>query len=89
VRAWHAPSTTLNAVVLVNRAGALSKVPTSLPIAPRDNAIEGTESAIVGAFFLTAKKFAPGDLGLLQQYLPRPDLCSAAQISSFDSIVGA
>src|SRR6516162_9585990 len=38
------------------------------------NAIEGTRISGRRWIFLTAEKFAPGDLGLLQQYLPTTDI---------------
>jgi hypothetical protein len=43
------------------------------------NAIEGTRINGCRSDFLTAGKLAPGNLGLLQQYLPQADMCSAAK----------
>src|SRR6516225_149778 len=42
------------------------------------NAIEGTRISGRRSDFFTAGKLAPGNLGLLQQYRPQPDSCSAA-----------
>ena len=41
------------------------------------NVIEATIGGPRSDFF-TARKLAPGNLGLLQQYLPKPDSCTAA-----------
>ena len=38
--------------------------------------------------FFTAGKLALGHLGLLQQYLPQPDSCSASKKILFDHLVG-
>jgi hypothetical protein len=56
---------------------------TSLP----DDKLAGDLGNVIGATsiggrrsdFFTAEKLAPGNLGLLQQYLPQPDSCSAAK----------
>jgi hypothetical protein len=55
---------------------------TSLP----DGKLAGDLGNVIGATsiggrrsdFFTAEKLAPGNLGLLQQYLPEPDSCTAA-----------
>jgi hypothetical protein len=54
---------------------------TSLP----EDKLAGDLGNVIGATsiggrrsnFFTARKMAPGNLGLLQQYWPNPDLCSA------------
>jgi len=38
--------------------------------------------------FFTAGKLAPGHLGLLQQYLPTADLCTATKSNLLDHLVG-
>jgi hypothetical protein len=45
------------------------------------NTSSGIGSSIGGrrSDFFTARKLAPGNLGLLQQYLPQPDSCTAAK----------
>jgi len=43
------------------------------------NVIEATSIFGRRSDFFTAGKLAPGHLGLLQQYLPQPDSCSAAK----------
>src|SRR6516225_3490902 len=45
------------------------------------NAIEGTRISGRRWSFLTAEKLAPSDLGLLQQYLPIPDLSRCSKVS--------
>jgi hypothetical protein len=41
------------------------------------------ESAVVGGFFLTAEKLAPGDLGLLQQYWRTAEVAELMQWMQF------
>jgi hypothetical protein len=41
--------------------------------------IEATSIGGRRSDFFTAEKLVPGNLGLLQQYLPEPDSCSAAK----------
>jgi hypothetical protein len=54
------------------------------------NVIEATSTGGRRSDFFTAEKLAPGNLGLLQQYLPHPDSCDVAKkASSFDHLVGA
>jgi hypothetical protein len=53
------------------------------------NVIEATSIGGCRSDFLTAGKLAPGNLGLLQQYLPGPDSCSAAKDRLLDHLVGA
>src|SRR3984957_9030862 len=56
---------------------------TSLP----EDKLAGDLGNVIGATsigdrrsdFFTARKLAPGNLGLLQQYLPQPESCSAAK----------
>jgi hypothetical protein len=56
------------------------------------NAIEGTRISGRGSDFLTAGKLAPGNLGLLQQNLPRPDVSRCSKIRHgkqlLDDLVG-
>jgi hypothetical protein len=40
------------------------------------NVIEATSIGGRRSDFFTARKLAPGNLGLLQQYLPQPDSCT-------------
>jgi hypothetical protein len=54
---------------------------TSLPedkLGDLGNVIEATSIGVRRSDFFTARKLAPGNLGLLQQYLPKPDSCTAA-----------
>src|SRR6202048_3637165 len=56
-------------------------VGTSLPedkLGDLGNVIEATSIGVRRSDFFTARKWAPGNLGLLQQYLPKPDSCTAA-----------
>jgi hypothetical protein len=41
--------------------------------------IEATSTGGRRSGFFTAEKLAPGNLGLLQQYRPKPDSCTAAK----------
>jgi hypothetical protein len=43
------------------------------------NVIEATSIGDRRSDFFTAGKLAPGNLRLLQQYLPQPDSCTAAK----------
>src|SRR5262245_2442751 len=57
------------------------------------NVIEATSIGGRWSDFFTAGKLAPGNFGLLQQYLPLPDSCTAARGAAvarlFDHLVGA
>src|ERR1700730_3030915 len=55
------------------------------------NVIEATLTCGRRSDFFTAEKLAAGNLGLLQQYLPLPDSCSAVQqkCGSLDRLFGA
>src|SRR5262249_15891304 len=52
------------------------------------NAIEGTRISGRRWIPLTAEKLAPGDLGLLQQYLPGPDVSRRSKGGLFDYLIG-
>jgi hypothetical protein len=47
------------------------------------NVIEATSTGGRRSDFFTAEKLAPGNLGLLQQYLPQPDSCTATKMSAW------
>jgi hypothetical protein len=49
------------------------------------NVIEATSIRGRRSDFFTARKLASGNLGLLQQYLPKPDSCTAANSPSIQS----
>jgi hypothetical protein len=53
------------------------------------NAIEGTRISGCRSDFFRTEKLAPDNLGLLQQYLPLADMCSAASSILFDHLVCA
>src|SRR6266849_374419 len=53
------------------------------------NVIEATQIGGRRSDRLMAGKLSPGNFGLLQQYLPIPDSCTAANSLSFDKLVGA
>jgi hypothetical protein len=48
------------------------------------NVIEATQIGVRRSDRLLAGKLSPSNFGLLQQYLPEPDSCSAAKTSLFD-----
>jgi hypothetical protein len=50
------------------------------------NVIEATSIGGRRSDFFTAGKLAPGNLGLLQQYLPKPDSRRAAKINLLDML---
>jgi hypothetical protein len=52
------------------------------------NVIEATSIRGRRSDFFTARKLAPGNLGLLQQNLPQADSCTAANSALFDHQVG-
>jgi len=52
------------------------------------NVIEATSIGGRRSDFFTARKLAPSNLGLLQQYLPTTDSCTAAKNVLFDYLVG-
>src|SRR6266487_1814096 len=53
------------------------------------NVIEATQIGGRRSDRLMARKLSQGNFGLLQQYLPRPDSCTAANTPLFDHLVGA
>jgi hypothetical protein len=53
------------------------------------NVIEATSVGGRRSNFFTAGKLVPGNLGLLQHYLPGADICSAANGVLLDHLVGA
>src|SRR5215470_19302804 len=52
-------------------------------------AAEATKIGARGLDRLMAGKLSPLNFGLLQQYLPLPDICSAAKSTLFDHLVGS
>jgi hypothetical protein len=66
------------------RVAAWTKLPrpsSTLPNTPRSLCLDIPD-------FFTAGKLAPGHLGLLQQYLPTADLCTATKSNLLDHLVG-
>jgi hypothetical protein len=59
--------------------------PVDKPADDLGNAIEGIRIGGRRLDFFRAGKLEPGNLGLLQQYLPRPDSCTAGKGYSFDA----
>ena len=53
------------------------------------NVIESTKIGGRRSDRLMAGKLSPSNFGLLQQYLPQADICSAANCSLLDHLVGA
>src|SRR6516225_3868572 len=52
------------------------------------NVIEATQIGDRRSDRLTAGKLSPGSFGLLQQYLPKADSCTAAKIAFIGSLIG-